>query len=249
MLIVETELDLEHLVTAIVRRTPSIVELTLAPVGEPLRYAPGQYVLLGDADQRVPVRSYSVANAPRASGELTVLVTEIPGGEASGWIHRRLRTGDTVLVSGPYGTFVADLESAAPVLYLGGGSGLAPLRALAEAAVATGRPGEATLFFSARTAADLIDADRFARWERERPGFRFLHTLTREAGGPLQGRIPALLPALFGDLGRHDVFAAGAPGFVDACADAARALGVRPGHLHTEAFFEEPRPWSGTVPA
>lgn len=243
------EQDVEHVVTSITRRTPAIVELVLQPAAEPLRHLPGQYVLLGDLDYRVPVRSYSVANAPRPSGELSLLVTEVQGGETSGWVHHRLRTRDRVLVSGPYGTFVADPESNAPALYLAGGSGLAPARALAEEAIARRRPERATLFFSARTEADLIDADLFPRWEREWPGFRFVRTLTRAEGAPPLGRIPTLLPELFPDLGDHDVFVSGAPGFVEACADAARACGVRPGRLHTEAFFEEPPPWRATVPS
>jgi CDP-4-dehydro-6-deoxyglucose reductase len=237
------EEDVEHAVAAITRRTPAIVELLLRPLGPPLRYLPGQYVLLGDSEYRVPVRSYSIANAPGASGELTLLVTEVPGGETSTWVHRRVRPGDRVLVSGPYGTFVADPRSNAPVLYLAGGSGLAPVRALAEAAAAGGRPARATLFFSARTEADVLDRERLEDWARQRPGFRFLRTLTREDGPPPLGRIPALLPELFPDLEEYEVYAAGAPGFVDACTEAARACGARPGHLHTEAFFEEPRPW------
>lgn len=238
--------DLEHVVEAILRRTPAIVELRLRPAVAPIRYVPGQYVLLGDLDYRVPVRSYSIANAPRADGSISLLVTEIAAGETSGWVHRRLRVGDRVLVSGPYGTFVAEPDSTDPVLLLAGGSGLAPVRALAEAAVASGSPAEQTLVFSARTEADLIEPELFARWQRERPGFRFLRTLTRADGPPPLGRIPALLPELYPDLGDHDVFIAGAPGFVDACAVAARACSVRPGRLHTEAFFEEPRPWQAT---
>lgn len=243
------EEDVEHVVAAVARRTPTIVELLLEPAGEPLSFTPGQYVLLGDLDYRIPVRSYSIANAPRASGELTLLVTEYPGGETSRWVHHELRPGRRVLVSGPYGTFTADPGSTAPVLYLAGGSGLAPVRALAEAAVASGSPEHATLFFSARTEADLIDAELFATWQRTRPGFRFVRTLTRADGAPPLGRIPGLLPGLFPDLSSHDVYVAGSSPFVDACTDAARACGVRPGHLHTEAFFEDPQPWRGTVPA
>lgn len=241
------EEELEHAVVSIVRRTPSIVELQLRPLAAPVHYLAGQYILLGDVDYALPVRSYSIANAPRASGELMLLVTEVAGGETSTWVHHALRPGDSVLVSGPYGTFVADPEATAPVLYLAGGSGLAPVRALAEEAVETGRPEQAILFFSARTEEDLIDCERFERWEQQRSGFRFLRTLTRAAGPPPLGRIPALLPELFPDLGAYEVYAAGAPGFVDACAAAARACGTKPGRLHTEAFFEEPRPWRGAA--
>lgn len=236
------------MVAALVRRTPAIVELLLRPAGSPLRFAAGQYVLLGDAEYAVPVRSYSIANAPRADGTITLLVTEVAGGETSTWVHRRLRSGERVLVSGPYGTFVADPASTAPVLHLAGGSGLAPVRALAEQAVEDGRPERVTLLFSARTEADVIDRELFEAWERRRPGFRFLRTLTRAHGEPPLGRIPDLLPGLFPDLSAHDVYVAGAPGFVDACGEAARDRGVRAGHLYTEAFFEEPKPWRGTVP-
>ncbi|HET7046157.1 MAG TPA: FAD-binding oxidoreductase [Gaiellaceae bacterium] len=243
------EEDVEHVVATNVRRTPAIVELLLRPLGPHLHYLPGQYVLLGDIAYRVPVRSYSIANAPRDSGELTLLVTEVAGGETSTWLSR-LRPGDRLLVSGPYGTFLADPESSAPVLYLAGGSGLAPVRALAEVAVESGRPEQATLLFSARTEADVVDRERFEEWARQLRGFRFLRTLTRESGPPPLGRIHELLPELFPDLGEHEVYAAGAPGFVDACAEAARACGTRPGRLHTEAFFEEPRPWhSSSAPA
>lgn len=238
--------DLEHEVVAITQRTPAIVELVLRPRAEPIEFVPGQYILLGDADYRLPVRSYSVANAPRPSGELSLLVTKVAGGETSGWVHQRLRPGEGVLVSGPYGTFVGNRKSGAPTLYLAGGSGLAPVRALAEAAVEDGRPERVTLFFSARTEADVIDTERFREWERRRPGFCFVRTLTRDAGPPPVGRIPVLLPELFPDLAGYDVYVAGAPGFVDACAEAARACGTRPGHLYTEAFFDEPRPWHAT---
>jgi CDP-4-dehydro-6-deoxyglucose reductase, E3 len=234
------EEDVEHVVAEIAHRTQAIVELLLRPSGTPLRYLPGQYVLVGDVDHVVAVRSFSIANAPRADGAITLLVTRVADSAISTWVYDALRPGDRVLVSGPYGTFVAGDDPTRPVLYLAGGSGLAPVRALAEAAIASGTPERATLFFSARTEADVIDRERFEEWERRRPGFRFLRTLTRAAGPPPLGRIPALLPELFPDLGDHEVYVAGASGFVDACSGAALACGAAPGRLHTETFFFAP---------
>ena len=46
------------------------------------------------------------------------------------------------------------------------------------------------------------------------------------------------------DLSAYEVFIAGAPGFVTACTQAARRLGVAPGRLHTEEFYAEPHPWA-----
>jgi CDP-4-dehydro-6-deoxyglucose reductase len=241
--------DLEYTVLARTSRTPSIVELEFGPVGERLAYRSGQYVLIGDLDYTVPVRAYSLANAPDPSGRISVLVTEVPGGETSTWIHRGLQVGDCVLVSGAYGTFVADPTADAPVLCLAAGSGLAPIRALAQDAVRRDGAERFTVLFSARTLADVMDLDLFASWQQQYAGFRFGRTLTGQDGEPPLGRLPVLLPALFGDLCGHEVFVAGAPGFVAHCAQAARALGARPGHLHTEEFFDEPRPWRAPAAA
>lgn len=245
--------DLEYTVLARTSHTPNIIELELAPelapADERLSYRSGQYVLIGDPDHTVPVRSYSLANAPNPWGRISVLVTEVLGGEMSTWLHRGLRIGDRVLVSGPYGTFVADPGADGPVLCLAAGSGLAPIRALAEDAVRRAGAERFTVLFSARTQADVMNMDRFASWQRQYPGLRFVRTLTGQAGEPSLGRLPGLLPALFGDLCGHEVFVAGAPGFVADCARAARGLGARPGHLHTEEFFHDPWPWSAPVAA
>ncbi len=231
------------------QRTPVITELLLRPAGPPLRYQPGQYVLLGDQDAELVVRSYSIANAPRRDGLISLLVTRVPGGQISGWVHDELRLGDRVLVSGPYGSFTAAPGEPGPVLFLAGGSGLAPVRALAEAALRDRACAPVALFFSARTQRDLIGDQRLRSWQRRHPGrFQYLRTLTRADGPPPTGRIPAILGDWFDDLSGWRVYIAGAPGFVTACAAAARARGAKPGRVHTEEFFTEPRP-RGAAPA
>lgn len=223
-------------VIAVDRRTPTIVELRLLPEEEPLPYRPGQYVLLEDDDGSVAPRSYSIANQPREDGELSLLVTRVPDGQASTWIHDRLAPGEPVHVGGPDGTFVDDPARTAPAVFLAAGSGLAPIRALLEAALAAPRRPALTLVFSARGEDHVIDRERFATWQRREPRFRFIRTLTRGAGEPPRGRIPATLASLVGRLEGHDAFVAGAPDFVTACAAAAAALGADPAHLRTEAF-------------
>lgn len=240
--------SLPYRVGEIQRRTPTIVEVWLAPLGEPMRYLPGEYVLLEDHDGRVEQRSYSIANAPRPDGSISLLVTRIQGGQASDWIHERLRPGDDVTLTGPYGTFIADPASDAPCLYLAGGSGAAPMRALLEAALGAVPRQSLTLIFSARTEADVLDSDLFVRWDAEHSNFRFIRTLTRGPGADPHGRIPDILPDICPDLADHEVFIAGVSGFVRACAIAADALGSRRERTHTEPFFTEPQPWSRAAP-
>ncbi|MGH3744147.1 MAG: FAD-binding oxidoreductase [Mycobacteriales bacterium] len=222
--------------------TPVIAELHLAPDPTALPYAPGQYVLLGDRDLQVPQRSYSAAHAPRPDGTISLLVTRIRGGATSTWVHDRLRVGDPVLLSGPYGTFVPDPGRSGPALLLAAGSGLAPVRALAEALLEEHPARPVTLFFSARTSADAIDHERLVDLARTRPGFRYLLTRTRAPDGTDRPHVPDLLAGSLGDLTGWEVFASGPPGFVTACAAAARALGAEPAAVHTEEFFVEPQP-------
>jgi CDP-4-dehydro-6-deoxyglucose reductase len=54
---------------------PVITELVLRPAAPPLRYLPGQYVLLGDPAAELVVRSFSIANAPRRDGLISPPVT------------------------------------------------------------------------------------------------------------------------------------------------------------------------------
>jgi CDP-4-dehydro-6-deoxyglucose reductase len=227
--------------------TPTIVELRLLPLEGLLGYRPGQYILLEDEEGAIAPRSYSIANPPRPDGEISLLVTHVPGGQASSWIHR-LTAGETVRVSGPYGTFVDDTAGMGPVLFLAAGSGLAPIRALLEAALTSRRREALTLVLSARGEVDVIDHERFACWRRRDPRFRFLRSLTREAGPPPHGRIPEMLGDLVDGLHGHDVFVAGASGFVTECAAAAEALGAARAHVHTEVFYDEPRSWAGAAP-
>jgi CDP-4-dehydro-6-deoxyglucose reductase len=234
---------LRHVVVDKLPRTPEIVELRLRPVGDRLRYWPGQYVeLAGPAE--AGSRPYSVANAPHPDGEIALHVARTAGGRVSGWVHDELRAGQVVSVSGAYGTFVGDPAAAGPVLCLAGGSGLAPVLALTEAALRRGYPDPVTLLFSARTGDDLYAEGLVAYWQQRYPGFRFVRTITQPAGAdvaPPVGRVPDVLPGLVGDLSGHQVFIAGPPSFVTSCAAAAAGLGVRRERLHVENYFPQPR--------
>jgi CDP-4-dehydro-6-deoxyglucose reductase len=229
-----------YVVIGIEHQTPTIVEVWLRPLAEQMTFRPGEYVLLEDSNRQAPPRSYSLANAPRHDGAISLLVTRVPGGRTSTWVHDRLRAGDEVAITGPYGTFVADPISSAPCLHLAAGSGLAPIRALVEAALEVTPRRSLLLVFSARTEAGILDRERFAHWQDCYPQFRFIRTLTRGVGAEPHGRIPDVLPDLCPDLAAHEVFVAGAPGFVRACASTAGALGATPERVHTEQFFVEP---------
>ena len=133
--------------------------------------------MLEDRERRVPPRSFSIANAPRPDGLISLLVTRVPDGETSTRSTSACASARRS-ASGPYGTFVNDPTSTEPALFLAAGSGLAPIRALLEAAVATNTRSSLTLIISARSGTEVIDRDRFGTWrfgtwESHHLSFRF----------------------------------------------------------------------------
>ncbi len=220
-----------------------VVELRLRPVGQPIRYWPGQYVTLGNPRADIPPRAYSISNAPRPDGELVLQVARADGGVTSNWVHDTLSIGESVKLSGAYGTFIGDPGVDTPVLCLAAGTGLAPILALTEAALRRGFRKPVTLLVSARTAADVYAQGMLAWWRTKHRSFDSKITLTRQAAdGYLGGRVDAVLPGLFPDLSKHTVFAAGSPEFVDTCVTTVKALGARPELIHTEGFFAQQQP-------
>ncbi len=223
-----------------IERTIRIAELRLRPIGDPLRYWPGQYVMVGNRAAGVPERPYSIANAPRPDGELTLLVTRVPGGATSTWLHDNAWPGSQLTISGAYGTFIGDPSVDTPVLCLAAGSGLAPILALTDAALRRGFAHPVTLVFSARSQDEVYCEGLLRYWEAKHRNFRFIRTLTQTRGGtPPIGRIPEMLAEVLPELSRHSVFVAGGPPFVDACVDAARTLGAHPELIHTEGYFDQ----------
>ncbi len=217
-----------------------VAELRLRPVGQPIRYWPGQYVTIGDPRADIPPRAYSISNAPRPDGELVLQVARAEGGVTSNWIHDQLNIGESVKISGAYGTFIGDPSVDTPVLCLAAGTGLAPILALAEAALRRGFKKSVTMLFSARAKDDVYSQGLMAWWRTKHRNFDYKITLTREEeAGYLAGRIDVVLPKLFPDLSRHTIFAAGSPEFVDTCRATVKQLGAKDELIHTEGFFAQ----------
>ena len=221
--------------------TPTIVKLRLKTLGEPIRFWPGQYITLGDKDNGIPERCYSIGNIYNQEGEITLFITRIEGGKTSEWVHDVLSEGDMVRLSGAFGTFIGNPSAETPVLCLAAGSGLAPILSLATGALRrSGFKHPASILFSARTKEDLFGVGEMAYLKTKHRNFDFKYTLTREkVDGQLHGRIPDILPELHKDLSQTSIYIAGSPDFVDACVAKVKDLGAIEDLIHVEGFTSQ----------
>ena len=126
-------------------------------------------------------RAYSMANHP-AEGNMVMLNVRIatappnmPGiqpGKASSYIFS-LKAGDKVWISGPYGEFFAK-DTDKEMLYIGGGAGMAPLRAHIMDLLETKRSNRKISFwYGARSANEMFYEEDFRKLEKEFPNFKF----------------------------------------------------------------------------
>jgi len=141
------------------------------------------------------VRAYSMANYP-AEGDrimLTVRIATPPfkpkpevgfqdvmPGIASSYIFT-LKPGDKVIMSGPYGDFHPIFDSKAEMMWIGGGAGMAPLRAQIMHMTKTLHTTDRVMnyFYGARALNEVFYLDDFLQLEKDFPNFKFHLALDR----------------------------------------------------------------------
>ena len=141
------------------------------------------------------VRAYSMANYP-AEGDrfmLTVRIATPPfkpkpatgfmdvmPGIASSYIFT-LKPGDKVIMSGPYGDFHPIFDSKKEMIWVGGGAGMAPLRAqiLHMTRTLNCRDREMHYFYGARSLSEVFYLEDFLQLEKDFPNFHFHLALDR----------------------------------------------------------------------
>ena len=141
------------------------------------------------------VRAYSMANYP-AEGDrfmLTVRIATPPfkpkpevgfqnvmPGIASSYIFT-LKPGDKVIMSGPYGDFHPIFDSKKEMIWIGGGAGMAPLRAQIMHMTKTlqCRDREMHFFYGARSLSEVFYLEDFLAIEKEFPNFHIHLALDR----------------------------------------------------------------------
>ncbi|MFH8938464.1 ferredoxin reductase family protein [Streptomyces griseosporeus] len=168
---------------------------------------------------------YSLSAPPRGD-RMRITVKALGGHSAAVAL---LRPGTRVWAEGPYGALTAGRRTAPKALLVAGGVGVTPLRALFETL-----PGEVTLLYRARTAADLAlgaELEAIARWR----GARVRYALNGPHGERPDLSAPALLAA-FPDLAGHDVYLCGPHGFARDLYRELRAAGVPDRRIHHESF-------------
>lgn len=202
-----------------------------------LEFMPGQYLRL-----RVPGtelwRSYSPSCSTHSLPRLDFLVRLVAGGMLSNWITHGCRVDDVVELEGPYGQFFLRESRRAPLIFLAGGTGLAPVLAMLEAIRRQGGMKPPLLVsFGCRTEAGLFGLEELALFTQWLPSLTVRIAIEQApASGRFAGTPLSTLTAA--DFAHPDAmtYVCGPTAMVEAAQALLGGWGVSPSRILCEQF-------------
>jgi NAD(P)H-flavin reductase len=202
------------------RRTPDVAVVTVRP-DQPYPFLAGQYTSLETPWWPRIWRHYSFASAPRSDGLLTFHVKAVPTGWVSTALVHRARRGDVVRLGPPEGSMTVDHTTDSGLLCLGGGTGIAPIKALVEDVAEHGARRTVEVFYGARTGSDLYDIETMLRLQQSHPWLSVRAVVDQQTRLQLPDAIRE-----HGPWNGYDAYLSGPPGMIRSGVDALRYVGI-----------------------
>jgi stearoyl-CoA 9-desaturase NADPH oxidoreductase len=226
--------ELRGRIERIERETGDAVTLHIKPGWEWGGHVPGQYLRVGvQVDGKHHWRAYSLTSDPeRADGQISITPKLYEPGAVSPFLVRHARPGAIVRLGGVEGTFVLPEPPPARLLLISAGSGITPIMSMLRALDRRGALRDVVHVHSARTAGDVIFADRLRDLDARHAGLALHLRFSGE-----EGRFAAAehLDELCPDWRERETFACGPAELLDALTAHWAAAGVED-RLHMERF-------------
>ncbi|QIY56547.1 flavohemoprotein [Streptomyces sp. RPA4-5] len=222
-------------------RTPDIAVVTVRP-DQPYPFLAGQYTSVETPWWPRIWRHYSFASAPRSDGLLSFHVKAIPAGWVSNAMVHRARPGDVIRLGAPGGSMTIDHTTRSGLLCVGGGTGIAPIKALVEDVAEHGVRRPVEVFYGARSDQDLYDLDTMLRLEQAHP---WLSVRPVVATGPAvrggtsseTGQLPDAVRQ-YGPYREYDAYLSGPPGLIRSGVDALVGVGIPTDRIRHDSIEE-----------
>jgi len=206
--------------------------------------------LRAQASERT-TRAYSLASRPQDRGRVVFNIRlavppagqedEIPPGVVSSYLFG-LQPGDSIEVSGPFGDFHVQ-PTEREMVFVGGGVGMAPLRAMIHEQLERGTTRRISYYYGARARADLFYVEEFEQLAENHPNFSCTLALSDPAPGDRwDGQTGFIHEVLLKGLASHpapedcEYYLCGPPVMISAVLSALDQLGVEPHSIFNDDF-------------
>ncbi|ARZ69029.1 flavohemoprotein [Streptomyces albireticuli] len=218
------------------RRTRDIAVVTVRP-DQPYPFLAGQYTSLETPWWPRTWRHYSFSTAPRPDGLLSFHVKAVPAGWVSNALVHRARPGDVLRLGPPTGSMTVDHSTDNGLLCLGGGTGIAPIKALVEDVAEHGSRRPVEVFYGARRDDDLYDIDTLLRLQRSHLWLSVRPVVSDGPTRRLSGQLPQIVRQ-YGPWTTYDAYLSGPPGMIRSSIDALTHIGIPPDRIRHDSIHE-----------
>ena len=214
--------------------------------GQRMKYKPGQYVQLlspqYEKSSEEVYRAYSISSDPADETAIELIVRRVANGICTTYLFDHLKEGDAVRINGPYGHFyLRDTE--APIIFIAGGSGIAPIKCMLHHMQNNKNPRKAIFFFGVRSVKDLFLVEQMKAFEKNLASFTFVPVVSQpepEANwAGATGRVTdASSTYLDGqpDAAQHEGYLCGSPGMIESSVQVLVKHGIPDDRIYFDKF-------------
>lgn len=222
-------------VTDVVAETPTTTSIYIkADRLERLRVKPGQFVLIRILTPKLFLQEHPFSVSLLDENTLRLTIRKV--GDYTIEVAS-LKPGAQVMVSGPFGRFTREVAVTSKRLFIAGGVGITPIRAMADEAVTLGT--DSTLLYASRTPEDTPLKQEIDELSRGNPHLKvtYIYSDAPQDGKVLHGRVDAaMIEQLVPDFTERDVYLCGPPPMMSAIITDLTGRNLKPQQLHYERF-------------
>lgn len=208
-----------------------------------MHYIPGQYIQLltpvyEKSDEEV-YRAYSISSDPAEKEVIELIIRLVPGGICTTYCFEYLKVGDEVKINGPYGDFRLS-DSDAPIVFIAGGSGMAPIKCMLHHMKNTDNKREAVYYFGANEPRELFLVDMMREFEKQLANFRFVPVVSEpedsDAHNYETGLVTHAVERGVKNATECEAYLCGSPGMINAVIKVLAGLGMSEDKIFYDKF-------------
>lgn len=219
---------------------PEVMRIRIKlPSAQRLQFLAGQYleILLEDGKRR----AFSIASPPQAEDEIELHVRHVDGGGFTGWVFEQMKVRDILRLEAPLGTFfIRNDQLDRPMIFMGGGTGFAPLKSMLEDLLAHQDKRPVHLFWGAQNRADLYLHEQALDWAAANAHLQYstalLNAKDAQATGSYHGNVHEAVLQQYPDLSGHDIYMSGPPAMIEAARTTFEGYGLPADQLFYDSF-------------
>ena len=231
-------------VVAVVKETAESSTLILRPPARWAGFEAGQFINVElEIEGARFRRNYSVSCSPddfQRTGLISITVKRVSGGKVSGYLNQSLTASELVYISEAMGQFTwetMDSVSTQGALFVAGGSGITPIKAMIDQRFGAGRfdtgsAGPVTLVHYAKNAEDILFMSHFIQLAKQNAGFTYIPHFSEQEGQISSEQLALDCP----DLEDRSLFLCGPEGFMRTVQEIAGSKSVPESRIFTESF-------------